>query len=468
MLTEANGGWRKSTATGAIRFERENNGERLYLAVALGVLAECLGLQGRWLEAREKAEEALIEAQPYSSMTQSICQVDAALSFVHTGELRRGSELLAAARECVDKVLGLAARHNILSVFLTHFEMLQPVLQSGLENGVEVAFVQRVLTRKGERSLPLLASLSSQADPEIRRRTIAPGTEIGGPEAGELIRRLIDDPDAEVRQAAQLAARRRGLIESAGVDLEPSATPLQLATLGSFRVFLQGIELGRTSWRTTKTRDLLAYLVHQEEPVSKERILKDLWPDTDPNKATIIFRTTLYNLRKVLNKADCLTVANGAGRRYQLQPGGFTSDRQRFQELVAAGLRRDTAPKTATALLEQAVALHRGDYLEGLDYSWLLPHQEYLKNLLVKARLRLARYYLEARDYVQAIAHLRIAEEYEPFLEDVHTLLMTAYARQGNRTAVKTQYEKMRAVLKKELGLKPSRTVQDLYLKLMA
>jgi DNA-binding transcriptional activator of the SARP family len=44
---------------------------------------------------------------------------------------------------------------------------------------------------------------------------------------------------------------------------------------------------------------------------------------------------------------------------------------------------------------------------------------------------------------------------------------MTAYAGIGDRPAIKLQYAKMEATLKKELSLTPSRTIRDLYENLM-
>jgi two-component SAPR family response regulator len=117
--------------------------------------------------------------------------------------------------------------------------------------------------------------------------------------------------------------------------------------------------------------------------------------------------------------------------------------------------------------LEQAVSLYRGHYLADLDYPWLIPDQEKLKHACIAARLRLAGYYLEAPDYARAIAHLQTAEEYSPFDEEVHGLLMTAYARQGNRPAAKRQYQKLAAVLKSELGLSPSPAIRELCRKLV-
>lgn len=65
--------------------------------------------------------------------------------------------------------------------------------------------------------------------------------------------------------------------------------------------------------------------------------------------------------------------------------GSTFIDKQHFLELLAA-VRYDSQ----FSLLEEVVALYRGDYLEGLDYTWVIPEQEYIKQLYNKARDQLS------------------------------------------------------------------------------
>ena len=44
----------------------------------------------------------------------------------------------------------------------------------------------------------------------------------------------------------------------------------------------------------------------------------------------------------------------------------------------------------------------------------------------------------------------------DPFREDIHCLVMRAQAALGNRVAVKEQYETLRGLLQKELGVEPA------------
>ena len=55
----------------------------------------------------------------------------------------------------------------------------------------------------------------------------------------------------------------------------------------------------------------------------------------------------------------------------------------------------------------------------------------------------------------------------DPFREDIHCLIMRAQAAVGNRVAVKEQYEALRALLQKELGVDPALQTQKAYKELL-
>lgn len=485
----------------SVEFVRENNGDRIYLALSLAIWSECLGLQGRWIEAREKAVEALSEVGPYYRLSQDVCLLLGSLSFIHTGDLQQGKQMLSTAvkrfeqcgfkrgqyygyafqawlaindgdmetaREYTGKVLAMAAKHNLLNLFLTHYEMLQPVLQLGLENGMEVVFIQRILAKKQEKAIPLLTRLASHYDPKVRARVIAPLAEIRGVQASTAITILSKDLDTAVRQSARLAAQRLSI--TTVEDDRPSGVAtglLQVNMLGRFKVVVQGRDIGKTGWRTAKAQDLLAYLLHKGEPVGREQIQENLWPEMDAENASNIFHVTLHRLRKLLHKSDCPNVLTYGAKHYALQLDSCRIDIQEFQELAAAGLYQDIAMEEKVRCLEQAAALYRGDYLEGMDYPWLFYEREKFKNLYTEIGMTLARYYLDTRSYAVAIERLQIVEETDPFNEEVQALLIKAYVGQGNRKAAVRQYQKTEAIFRQELGLRPSPQLQSLYAKLV-
>ena len=79
---------------------------------------------------------------------------------------------------------------------------------------------------------------------------------------------------------------------NSGTGREDGSCLFRIQMFGPFRVFYKNKEIHASSWRTVKSRDLLAYLAHRGKPVSTDQILEDLWPDLSTDKASAVFHTT--------------------------------------------------------------------------------------------------------------------------------------------------------------------------------
>lgn len=238
--------------------------------------------------------------------------------------------------------------------------------------------------------------------------------------------------------------------------------------LGKIRIYINGVESTATNWTTAKARDLLIYLAHCGEPVSKDRILDALWPDLEINKSSHLFHTTLYYLRQVLKQAsgreDLIVYSGGS---YRLPADGFITDRDRFENLLNTGKTIEEITETAITSLTEAVELHQGDYLADLEYPWLISVWEHLGCLYRQILKRLGHYYLEKQNYEAAINYLRLSAESDPFAEDTSALLMRAYAEIGDLMALKETYQSLADSLEEELGVPPSKEIEELFQKLI-
>jgi two-component SAPR family response regulator len=239
---------------------------------------------------------------------------------------------------------------------------------------------------------------------------------------------------------------------------------LHIQDLGVLHIFIGKAEI--TVWRTSKTRELLLFLAHQREPVTIERVLENLWPEIEHKKAATYFHSTLYRLRQALN-TDCgKDIVINTGKRYQLQPGSFSCDHRRFEKLLALSLNSNLHEMEIFGYLEAAVALYRNDYLTDFDFPWVISEQEHLKHLHLEARLQLARHYLQKKEFIPAIEQLHVLLKLNPFHEEIHRLLMTAYAGLGNHLALNEQYQNLTLLLHDEMGLDPAPETKELFCQL--
>src|SRR5437762_1801027 len=144
---------------------------------------------------------------------------------------------------------------------------------------------------------------------------------------------------------------------------------------------------------TKKARALLAYLAlrpGQSHP--RDKLATLLWGDSATSQARTSLRQALAALRKALAAAAEALVVDG--RAVGLDPSRVEVDVGRFERLVADG---------APAALEEAVALYRGDLLDGFDLAappfeeWLLAERERLRELALEALAKLLRHQSESR-----------------------------------------------------------------------
>ena len=258
-----------------------------------------------------------------------------------------------------------------------------------------------------------------------------------------------------------------GLVNRVDVETpEKDVCLFRIRMFGPIRVFFGGQEINVAWWRTVKSRHLLAYLAHQDKPVCTDQIMEDLWPDVESDKALALFHTTLYYLRRLLHQFTKEEMILRGSKRYQLRPGTILSDRIEFEETVHLALEKEMTAVLAEQL-EAAVALYRGDYLEDLDYPWIIPIQEELRSLNLEARQKLAVYYLQNKMPTKALLHLQQLMALNPYSESILKLLLTAYAKRGDQAAVIKHYTLFVRNLAEDLGLQPSPAMEKFFANIL-
>ncbi len=480
----------------AFYLNRENGKDSFYLALNLVFWARSLALLHRFSEARIKVEEAIKEAGSEPNLALANCLAVGGMVVFLIGDLVKAEEMLRQgtamleemgfrkglcyayemsaalyfetgkldlAHEYSGKALELAAKLNDLQVFITFYKILAPVLKYGLENGIELSFIYRVLSRLGSDAAKLLIELGEHTDPEVRKRIIIPLAELGPDLAGTILHRLIKDDQTQVAELARAVSLRMGIIRESNNEqlVTERLVSLGFHGLGPLRISLNNQDITYINWRTEKARDLLIYLAHKREPVDKERIIEDLWPEDQTSTSTLF--STVYRLRRVLDKSKSGELVLFKGGKYQLLPECYEADWLRFERSCAsiAATRFDDSRKVN--LLEETLSLYRGQYLEEFDYPWLLPYQEHYKNLFLQTGLSLVRLYIETKDFQKATKLLNRLLETNNFLEEAHILMLTAHAGMGDRVGVIRYYQKITDLFHLELGLLPPAKATELF-----
>ena len=198
---------------------------------------------------------------------------------------------------------------------------------------------------------------------------------------------------------------------------------------------------------SAKGQALLAYLALTGRPVSRSALAGLLWGDLPEESARANLRGLLTRLRRVL-PPEMLLVER---QQVSLAPEGVALDVSDFEESCADDGRA-----------AEAVALYRGDFLEGFaapnapDFDeWAAAQRERLRQTALDALYRLAAQALARRNFEAGIAAARRLLELEPWLEEGHRLLVELLARSGQRSQALAQYDACRRLLETELGVAP-------------
>ena len=479
-----------------IDYVREHDSDRLSLALNQVFLARTLAIQGKWVEAQAYALEALETAESRPYLIRTSVPTVAGPILARTGSWEQGLEMLKGAaeraremgfikclayayqslahlyflhgdleeaKEYTRKALTTSVKINDLQNFVTCYHWYHPLLMYGLEAGIETSFIQRVLRKVGARCLKHLLPLVREGSPEAKQRIIPILLEIGGSEARSALAALKADPSQYVANMAAEAYERLAGPEAVLPAAVPKRT-VRMHLFGPMRIFVDNRELTGVKWRSHRARDLLIYLTHVGQPVTKDQIIDALWADEelDWEKADAQFHTTLYRLRKVLKNYGLPDMIQRSADLYTLALPVAT-DLAQFEALLKSALYQEMDSEEQMKLLEEAMKYYHGDYLENLDYAWAVPPREALRLRYGEAKLRLVSCYMASQQYEKAITELVLLVKKDELNETYHSLLMEAYAKSGQRQAAQKQYSQLTEILVSELGVKPSPETQKLY-----
>lgn len=195
-----------------------------------------------------------------------------------------------------------------------------------------------------------------------------------------------------------------------------------------------------------------------------------LWPEYDESRAQASLRRTLSTAKKGLEGRWLI-----ADRAFvSLDPTDLVVDVTRARELFEECARHKHDPlepcESCINLLNQAVALWRGDFLSGFTLRDSLPFDnwhsfeaETLRKELFSALKKLSIAHAQKRAWEPAIDCARRWVSLDPLSESAHQSLMSMYARSGRRSDAVKQYRACVKVLNEELGVAPLRETTDLY-----
>ncbi|HEX8633499.1 MAG TPA: BTAD domain-containing putative transcriptional regulator [Pyrinomonadaceae bacterium] len=433
--------------------------EQALLSLQLGDTAAAKGLLERLISARA----AIKDEMALQTATLSHARVLAALGDT------------AAARAELDAALAYFHTHGL------HYYEAQASLalaSCALAEAKENEVVERL-----RRVLDLAARYDY--DYWLRREVAHQPQLFAAPDAAALLPPDIREElqlaraGAQAQQPQQQAfddARIVELTPAAAVSLVPPkpAADLSVNMLGPVEIFRDPARpLAADAWTTKRARDILCFIAsRRHRRASKETIIDTFWGEADFDAVEKNFHPTVSHIRKALNsnqpvKQNFLLYRDSD---YLLnQEFSYRIDTEEFDRLVAEA---EAAKRTGdgaryVSCYEDALRLYRGDFMQGSYDEWVEEQRSYYREQHLRMLEVLA---VAAQKNEEWSRSLQLAQQIlgdDQFREDVHCMIMRAHAALGNRAAVKEQYEQLRRVLRKELGVEPAAETQKIFKGLM-
>lgn len=250
-----------------------------------------------------------------------------------------------------------------------------------------------------------------------------------------------------------------------------SPPELYIQTLGRFAVWRRAEQLDNKVWGREKARHLFQYmLTHRRRLTIKERIVDDLWPELDPERADRDFKVALNALNTALEPdrppRTLSSYVARQGTSYGLNPDApIRLDVMDFERWVTAGSRaEDGNPTAAIAHYRQALDLYQGEYLPDALYDdWASGERERLTALYLAAATRLARLLLVAGAAPEMVIWCQRVIAIDPCWEEAYRLLMRGHMANGNRPLAVRTYRQCRLALAEELNIEPMPETIRLY-----
>lgn len=226
----------------------------------------------------------------------------------------------------------------------------------------------------------------------------------------------------------------------------------------AFRLHLLGppkFETGAgdpVSIRSRKGAGLLASLALADgKPVGRDHLCALLWSDRQTARARASLRQLLVDLRHDFGPAGRVldTATDGS---ISFHGTAVLSDVAEFHRLRRADDRRT---------LEQAFALRRGQFLEGLTpenavfADWLEDNRRVLDNQWCEVSVRLLRVLEREGDHARSQDVASQLLSIDPLCELAHQSVIRAHLAMNNRSLALRHYQEFRERLDRELGVEP-------------
>jgi DNA-binding SARP family transcriptional activator len=191
-------------------------------------------------------------------------------------------------------------------------------------------------------------------------------------------------------------------------------------------------------------------------------LIEAIWGVGLPADPAAALHNVIYRLRQAFEASDVREPIVALGSGYALLASPDVVDAGRFERLVQLAM--DLEPQQARETLREALGVWRGGPFEGVTHSWqdFDIESKRLEALWFIALERRIECDLETGHHRDVVGELLSLTARWPANENLWALLIVAQHRTGMRSEALRTYRRLRDYLIGELGIEPSRSLQEL------
>jgi len=250
------------------------------------------------------------------------------------------------------------------------------------------------------------------------------------------------------------------------------AEPVQIRLLGRLSVQAGQQEVTDEATRSPKLWSVLCYLILQRRRgVSREELIDLFWDADDRANPASALRTLLHRIRGVLSplfdeSVSPIVSQNGLYRWNPAIP--CVVDAEEFERLFALSRREELSPEERAEHCLACLELYQGNFLQRLsDYTWVSTHSARCHHMYLDAVKSGAAWLQSQEKYEQMHELCARAAAIAPLDEELHILIIRSLLLLKQHSAAQKHYERASDALYRDLGVRPSEELRNLYNQIM-
>jgi LuxR family maltose regulon positive regulatory protein len=341
-------------------------------------------------------------------------------------------------------------------------------LLAALAGAIEVNTAAAALVEAGGMAEVPLLEMLEKAPTAVGEAAIAVLGEVGGRLSKAGLARLAR-PGKALQPAIRTALRHIEARIERGAErpAESGGKASRLRLFGPPQLMVDSEPLPASAWRTQRAFQVLVYLSFHPRGANREELIDSFWPGRQAAAGRRNFHPTLSYIRSVLPAGSVPPILREV-ELYRLNPAyPLTCDVWEFERALEEA-RAAKAPDERRATLERAAALASAPLLEGFYAEWAIALQGRYRDRLEKLLLDLGGLCARQAEFELALDCFRRAAELDEYREATRLAVIECLTRLGNRRAALAEYDKLKALLRSQLGVEPLPETEEGVRRLLA